>query len=390
MGDCQGAPLLADPEQSGASPSSLLPPCTLTAGENNGFGPVLQRRSGRLPFGLFCLLVSVGIAVCLVFKQIQDTGVHLFVVTLTMVLALVLSQACYLVDELCHLRERHGGRCWPAVLLCLRFPLATYLSVGVLLLLSVLMALQRWDMVLGFLRDQWHLLLLMGLVCQLCTWWASEVQWQHQRERRESAHVGEGMAWSFYFGYIRVLQDPVPAGRGRNAEPYSLRERISKYEDDHGVKLAVKKLFILLPSSCYIDPLLGSGQDEDLEPTTSIEDVNIPRAGTKERIFINTVYKIRNGDGEPYYCLAEGATPLLTLHDMLVHSELSAEQQWEQMCIFYHKLKELLERHQACSANFLLVPYSGLPQRSMENRARDRLTLAACRGAIWWCCLQPR
>ncbi|CAN8017226.1 unnamed protein product [Ixodes persulcatus] len=137
----------------------------------------------------------------------------------------------------------------------------------------------------------------------------------------------------------------------------ALRERIGKYEDDHGVKLAVKKLFILLPSSCYIDPLLGSGQDEDLEPTTSIEDVNIPRAGTKERIFTNTVYKIRNGDGEPYYCLAEGATPLLTLHDMLVHSELSAEQQREQMLIFYYKLRELLERHQACSANFLLVPY---------------------------------
>ncbi|KAM7308510.1 stimulator of interferon genes protein isoform X1 [Ixodes scapularis] len=240
------------------------------------------------------------------------------------------------------------------------------------------MALQHWDMVLGFLRDQWNLLLLMGLVCQLCTWWASEVQWQHQRERRETAHVGEGMAWSFFFGYIRVLQDPVSAGRGRDAEPYSLRERISKYEDDHGVKLAVKKLFILLPSSCYIDPLLGSGQDEDLEPTTSIEDVNIPRAGTKERIFTNTVYKIRNGDKEPYYCLAEGATPLLTLHDMRVHSELSAEQQREQMFIFYHKLKELLERHQACSANFLLVPYCGMRYLLTYKLSQDHLELLFC------------
>uniref|UniRef100_A0A6B0V4Y4 Putative stimulator of interferon protein n=1 Tax=Ixodes ricinus TaxID=34613 RepID=A0A6B0V4Y4_IXORI len=208
-------------------------------------------------------------------------------------------------------------------------------------------------MVLGFLRDQWHLLLLMGLVCQLCTWWRHRLGLLPVN--RGGPMPGEGLAYSAFCTFFRRL-------------PESLRERISKYEDDHGVKLAVKKLFILLPSSCYIDPLLGSGQDEDLEPTTSIEDVNIPRAGTKERIFTNTVYKIRNGDGEPYYCLAEGATPLLTLHDMVVHSELSAEQQWEQMCIFYHKLKELLDRHQACSANFLLVPYCDKnPDGSMKK-----------------------
>ncbi|CAN7999426.1 unnamed protein product, partial [Ixodes hexagonus] len=353
------AAILVEYEPGDTSTSDSRQPCTPPSfvGGNYGFGPIPQRRGGKLPFFFFCFLVAVAIVVCLVFKRIEDTGVHLFVITVAMVLALVLSQACYLVDELCHLRDRHGGRCRSAVLLCVRFPAATYVTVGMMLLLSVLMAVQHWDMVLGFMHDHWDLLMLMGLICQLCTWWGSPVQWLHQREQQETAHVGEGMAWSFFFGYIRVLQAPISAGRGRDAEYFSLRERINKYEDDHGVRLAVKKLFILLPSSCYIDPLLGGGQDEDLEATRSLEDVNIPRAGTKERIFTNTVYKIKNGDEEPYYCLAEGATPLLTLHDMRVHSELSAEQQREQMCIFYHKLKQLFERHPACNANFVLVPY---------------------------------
>uniref|UniRef100_V5H0H5 STING ligand-binding domain-containing protein n=2 Tax=Ixodes ricinus TaxID=34613 RepID=V5H0H5_IXORI len=102
-------------------------------------------------------------------------------------------------------------------------------------------------MVLGFLRDQWHLLLLMGLVCQLCTWWRHRLGLLPVN--RGGPMPGEGLAYSAFCTFFRRL-------------PESLRERISKYEDDHGVKLAVKKLFILLPSSCYIDPLLGSGQDE--------------------------------------------------------------------------------------------------------------------------------
>ena len=51
-----------------------------------------------------------------------------------------------------------------------------------------------------------------------------------------------------------------------------------------------------------------------------MESEELDRAGVKKRVYKNSVYKIRDPDNEdqPYtYVVAEGATPLKTLWDVI-------------------------------------------------------------------------
>ncbi|KAH9382221.1 hypothetical protein HPB48_022328 [Haemaphysalis longicornis] len=140
----------------------------------------------------------------------------------------------------------------------------------------------------------------------------------------------------------------------------ALRERMLQYEQDNEVRLAVRKLFILMPMSCYIEPVLGSSGDEDIEVANPMDDLVLSRGGTQARTYNNTVYKIRNGDDRPYYVVAEGATPLLTLNEMRECGELTAEQLQEQIINFLEKIHELVYANAACRSSILLLPYRGV------------------------------
>jgi hypothetical protein len=51
-----------------------------------------------------------------------------------------------------------------------------------------------------------------------------------------------------------------------------------------------------------------------------LEPQELDRAGVKQRIYKNSVYKIRNRDSsgeQPIYVVAEGATPLKTFYDVI-------------------------------------------------------------------------
>jgi len=55
-------------------------------------------------------------------------------------------------------------------------------------------------------------------------------------------------------------------------------------------------------------------------PLQSLEPQELDRAGVKQRVYKNSVYKIRNRDSpgeEPVYVVAEGATPLKTCYDVI-------------------------------------------------------------------------
>ncbi|KAL1437724.1 hypothetical protein MTO96_048677 [Rhipicephalus appendiculatus] len=164
-----------------------------------------------------------------------------------------------------------------------------------------------------------------------------------------SSGPAPGLAYSVFFTYYRPLC-------------LTLQERMTQYEQDNDVVLAVKKLIVLMPRSCYIEPELGVGGDEDIEVANHMDELKISRAGTRERKYTNTVYKIRNGDDSPYYCVAEGASPLLTLNDMRECGELTVEQERAQMSKFCDKLRDLVNTNAACRSRILLVEYDDMSE----------------------------
>lgn len=154
---------------------------------------------------------------------------------------------------------------------------------------------------------------------------------------------GTGMAYSYYYGYLRVI---LPS---TGTVTKGIVEKIENFEDNHNVTFPVHKMFILIPSSGYIPPDLKE-MSHWMESAHELEEETRNRAGTIRRRYHNSVYKIYP-DGltllaSPKYVVMEGATPLLTYYEVQKHNhpESVLYQQYKKEIIkmFYKKLREIV------------------------------------------------
>ncbi|XP_015428681.1 PREDICTED: stimulator of interferon genes protein [Dufourea novaeangliae] len=171
---------------------------------------------------------------------------------------------------------------------------------------------------------------------------------------------GTGMAFSYYYGYLRlVLPSTGTLHKG-------LVEKIENIEDSHNITLATHKLLILIPSSSYIPPDLKEASYKWMESVVELEEEQRDRAGVKGRKYRNNVYKIyQNGvrlNSKPLYVVAEGATPLVTFYEVLKHNhtETNVYQKYNRDIIksFYKKLKYLIDNDPECTDICELIYYN--------------------------------
>lgn len=309
------------------------------------------------PHVFFAVLV-IGFVLALAFiKPPKEIGVQVAATAVSVLIAMAARQCCYLLCELHRLPVRSMGSALKAAAECCQLPWTTWLVFTTCFVLSFLTVREDPDELWHTLEKLGHVHLLVAFVTMLCVWEASQME---HLCHLGSSHVGENLAWAYVFNYLLVLTDP--CSRLHDRSLCSLWERMTQYEQDNDVILAIRKLIVLMPTSCYIEPELGVGGDEDIEVANRMDELKISRAGTRERKYTNTVYKIRNGDDSPFYCVAEGASPLLTLNDMRECGELTAEQQRAQMRNFVDKLRELVNANAACRSRILLVQYDDMSE----------------------------
>ncbi|PSN57071.1 hypothetical protein C0J52_01737 [Blattella germanica] len=187
-----------------------------------------------------------------------------------------------------------------------------------------------------------------------------------QITRLRSLDYGSGMAYNFFYGYLRlVLSTPeigVELVKG-------ITGRIDSYASKHGLykypghqPFPIKKLFILIPQNLYTPTDLKevSCDPSDrtkywMESAQSLEAQELDRAGVKKRVYKNSVYKIRNPDADQdayIYVVAEGATPLKTLYDVIeMNPRMSAifkKHRAEIVSSFYKTLLNILNESEEC------------------------------------------
>ena len=127
---------------------------------------------------------------------------------------------------------------------------------------------------------------------------------------RENKNVADGLAWSYYFGYLKLV---LPR----------LESQITKSEEFR-FKIKDKKLFILLPKTCftYVDI---ANADSRVKWAGNLPESRISRGGVKERIYKHTVYRIAtplpDRTVNNYHFVLEYATPLMSLYDMSEHAD---------------------------------------------------------------------
>lgn len=192
---------------------------------------------------------------------------------------------------------------------------------------------------------------------------ATQVEFSEMNES-QSKNVADGLAWSYYFGYLKLvlpdLHDTINR-TDQEIDGVALRDHI----EDH-------KMFIVIPKDCYCYKSF-SEVDGRIEFVSSTANLEISRAGVQRRVYKQSVYKVQPSNGETFYCLMEYATPLLSLFDMATErrsgfTEADKEQQAD---MFYRRLKEILDGDMACVGKYHIVLTSNANRNLADIMAQE-------------------
>ena len=301
--------------------------------QNNGFGPLPQRRGESAKVFAKWLVLVPAIACAMAVYIAQDKGVikdYMFIsiygigrLMLSFIIGKVMQKICQLWEERRHRHTRYNGS-WKKVLrstFAFRSGDAVFSFVTVfLLVLSYVLQLEcttfshvDYQFWILCLNSCWVALLFFAVGCQQ----PSIVEVSRINER-ENKNVADGLAWGYYLAYLRAV---LP----------KLGEQIGK-SDEYRYKISRKKLFILIPKNCYTFQRMEDA-DSRIKAAGTLKPYETYRAGTK-RVYKLAVHSIQfANEEEPYYLVMEYATTLMTLNEMSRNAEarLSREQRDEQV-----------------------------------------------------------
>ena len=307
--------------------------------ENNGFGPFSKRRGNAsliaaLLVVAFCAVVHLKIAHSTGNQQGRDEFVFLLFISALLILSLavgeVVRRACLGIEEIRHKQTRYEGSWMKVFNSTFAFKYArTILVVGVASFLIVSFALYldcdtfcRAEYAIFFSLNCFlapQLLFLVGLR-ELSSVEVSEIN------ERENKNVADGLAWSYYFGYLKLVLPHLEGQIGKS---------------DYKYKITKKKLFILLPKNCYTYATIEEA-DPRITVAGNLDSYDINRGGILKRSYKHTVHKIEmlrlDGEVDEYHVVLEYATPLMSLYDMSQHPEggLSRQERDEQVTSSEH------------------------------------------------------
>ncbi|XP_015753479.1 PREDICTED: stimulator of interferon genes protein-like [Acropora digitifera] len=333
--------------------------------QNNGFGPLSKRR-GRSATTVAVILVVVPVFALVITviiaqdKKLEKDYLLFFIngtgrLLLSFVIGKLLQKMCLFCEEVQHKETRYNGSLKKVLKSTFAFRFGDYMFFFLSVFLLVLIYAFEvkcttfchekyfW---LFCLNSCWVAMLSFVVGCR-----EPSIVEVSQINERENKNVADGLAWSYYFGYLKLV---LP----------KLDEQIGKSEE-YRFKVTRKKLYILLPKNCYTFETIDKA-DPRVTIAGNLEPYETNRAGILKRGYGHTVYRVKmplpdGGEDEPYFLVLEYATPLMSLYDMSQNAEagLSREQRDEQVVLFIRKLKEILDKCPECENKYELVPFSG-------------------------------
>ena len=294
------------------------PLAPLAQQENNGFGALSKPRGRAATIAsVAVLLISWAIHVFAMKETMEGILVLLFtaaLLALSLVLGEVVRRLCLVNEEIRHKHTRYEGN-WKNVF---KSTFAFGYRRGAAIASALLMmfcALYKYNEALS--RPSYAVLFSLNclVVPQLLFLVGfrqiSPVETSELNERGNK-NVADGLAWSYYFGYLKLV---LPRLEGQISDSEQFRHKIKD-----------KKVFILLPKTCYT---FADIQEADFRVkwAGNLPEIKLNRGGIKPRSYKHSVHLIEmprpDGDKDEYYFILEYATPLLSLYDMSNHAPAS-------------------------------------------------------------------
>ena len=290
--------------------------------ENNGFGPLSKPR-GKAAV-IVSIIIIIFFLVVLVFsvrERESKEGIHFLffaaaLLTLSVVSGELVRRICLITEEIQHKETRYRGN-WKQVFSS-TFGFGNWRSI---LVASVGSALPLWYHYETFFRPDYAILFALNcfvvpqLVFLVGVRELSPVETSDISEK-ENKNVADGLAWGYYFGYLKLV---LPR----------LEEQIGK-SDKFRYHITTKKLFILLPKTCFTYDDIEQADDR-VKWAGSLPERKINRGGIKARSYKHAVHRIEmprpDGGVEKYHFVLEYATPLMNLYDMSTHADAPLSRQ---------------------------------------------------------------
>ena len=297
--------------------------------ENNGFGPLSQPRGNSATIASAAVFaVSGSVFVACLFRK-NELHRLVFVAALLILSFLVgelLRRLCLLAEEVKHKGKRYQGSWRLVIKSTFTFKYGRAIVVFVVLAIGTLLlalyehheTLARSEYAMFFLLNSF----LVSQVLFLVGFRELSPAEESQMNEQQSKNVADGLAWSYYFGYLKLV---LPHLHDKIGESQEFRHKITE-----------NRLFILLPKNCYAYSRIAE-IDRRVTVAGNLPELKVNRAGIQSRSYKHTVHKItiknREGNVNEYYCVVEYATPLQSLYDMSREEEagLSREERDHQV-----------------------------------------------------------
>ena len=346
---------------------------------NNGFGPISVRRGNKAThMSWLLLLVFLTIAGIWLYKNEDKQDLKSWYFELTSLLLTVvgaifgefLRRCCLLYEEYDHVDNRYLGKVKDAILACFyQKNIQQIFIIGIICFAFALILLRDQNGVF----DSKHventfmgtvLTPLLSYVMDLRTPTEAE---KSQMSEAESSNVADGLAWSYYFGYLKLILPHLDE---------TINKTDLKIDGGHfRDKVAANKLYIVLPKNCYCYESFDK-MDPRITMIDSTQPLHISRAGVARRVYKNTIYQIAVGERK-FHCLMEYATPLQSMYDMyrMLKNEKNPRMESktldQQVVQFVKKLNEILEDDPECRGKYQLVTVADAHEDLADTIVRE-------------------
>ncbi|XP_069027072.1 stimulator of interferon genes protein isoform X1 [Embiotoca jacksoni] len=308
---------------------------------------LIPQPRGNLPKACAAALAAMAIVGIMILSPEGLCG-WIAIAILILTLGPLLHGLCLLPEELLfHSNTRYQGQAWLSRMLQAcglggKTMLAAALA-GLLLYVTV-HPLHH--------RDQcWKLLLLVSALYalgrSLGILGPSEVEVSDICEGRQM-NVAHGLAWSFYFGYLRLVLPHLEA---------SIAAFCATHQSSSPVwGRGSRKLLILIPLNANIAHKLED-EDDNIHFYDNLPNVQIDRAGVRGRVFRHSVYSVLDENKKAHHCVVEYATPLLTLYSLSHESSagLGEPERRQQVLLFLRTLQDILDHSLECRNRYKLI-----------------------------------
>ena len=300
--------------------NNLLQGDDLVQREENGFKPLFQRRRKTATFvsaTMFAVAIIITVAMLFFTVKEKEKEIYSWVITIAqhtlyVVLGEMIRRLFLMCWEFKHKVKEHE-REWKKIFeatvtneYCIRSLVAAIFIIIICIVFSFLLyiryeILPRPDFVfLLFLNS-----LVVNQLSHICGLRKLAPAETSDLIQKGNKSVAYGLAWGYYFNYLKLVL-PV------------LKEQIAKSEQFRD-QIREKKLFILVPQTCYIPANISEGND-GIKWAGNLPEIEIDSGGIKKKNYKNAVHEIekRQPDGtvEKYHFVLEYPTTLQTIYNI--------------------------------------------------------------------------